>query len=353
MALPLLSSKARVRDQVTAIDLGSHSIKAVHLQHQSGRYSLANYAIQELPVHEGTLPREALVEALTKLHEALGTRNKQVVLALGSGEAILRLAELPLATAADMRTMLRYNAKTYLQQDLSDHVFDCHVLPLRSGTQAESIKPGTKCRVVVGGARANLIHELQSAAKTAGLIPDAIVPGLVGPSNAFEFAQPERFAQEAVAIVDIGFRHSSIAILLNGELMLTRVVAIGGDRLTHGVAEALGISYAEAEGIKLGLVEEVQSIISGLLSPLARELRASIDFFEHQQDTTVAEVFVSGGSAGSDYILQIVQAELVAPCIAWNPSGFLTLALPPEKLGEVEQAAPRLATAIGAALAAF
>jgi type IV pilus assembly protein PilM len=259
------------------------------------------------------------------------------------------LAELPLAAASDLRTMIRYNTKAYLQQDLSDHVFDCYVLPLRN----ETLKPGAKCRLVVGGAQAVTVDKIQAAAKSAGLMPDAIMPGLVGPSNAFEVAHPERFAQEAVALVDIGFRHSSIAILLKGELMLTRVVALGGDRLTHGVAEALGISYAEAEGIKLGLAEEVQTTISALLTPLARELRASIDFFEHQQDTTVAEVFVSGGSACSEYILEIVQAELVVPCISWNPTSFLTLAVPTEKLSEVEQAAPRLATAIGTALAAF
>jgi type IV pilus assembly protein PilM len=353
MALPLLSSRARIRDQVTAIDLGSHTLKAVHMQQNGGRFTLANFATQELPLHEGALPPEALAQALAEVHKALGIRGKQVVLALGAGDAILRLAELPLATASDMRTMLRYNAKTYLQQDLSDHVFDCHVLPLRAGSKTESMKLGTKCRVVVGGARSQLIEELQSTARTAGLVADAIVPGLVAPSNAFELAQPERFTQEAVALVDIGFRHSSIAILFNGELILTRVVAIGGDRLTQGVAEALGTSYAEAEGIKLGLAEEVQSTITSLLSPLARELRASIDFFEHQQDVTVSEVFVSGGSACSEYILEIVQAEMVVPCIAWNPTCFLTLNLPAENLGEVEQVAPRLATAIGAALAAF
>jgi type IV pilus assembly protein PilM len=347
--MPLLSSKPRMRDQVTAIDLGSHTLKAVHLQQKDGRFTLANYAIEETPVHEGALPPEALAQALAKVHQSLGTRSKQVVMALGSGDVILRLVELPLAAASDLRTMIRYNSKAYLQQDLADHVFDCHVLPLRS----ETLKPGAKCRVVVGGAQSAVVDEVHAAAKAAGLMPDAIMPGLLGPSNAFEVVHPDRFAREAVALVDIGFRHSSIAILLNGELILTRVVALGGDRLTNGVAEALGISYAEAEGIKLGLAEEVQTTISALLSPLARELRASIDFFEHQQDTTVAEVFVSGGSACSEYIVEIVQAELAVPCISWNPTGLLTLAVPPEKLSEIEQTAPRLATAIGTALAAF
>src|SRR5207244_11707815 len=68
--------------------------------------------------------------------------------------------------------------------------------------------------------------------------------------------------------------------------------------------------------------DEVQSTMVTLLVPLGRELRASIDFFEHQQDTPVTQVFVSGGSARSDYIVQILQTELVVPCASWNPTSF-------------------------------
>ncbi len=57
-----------------------------------------------------------------------------------------------------------------------------------------------------------------------------------------------------------------------------------------------------------------------LLAPLGRELRASVDFFEHQQDKPVTQVFVSGGSARSDYIIQILQTELMVPCASWNPT---------------------------------
>jgi type IV pilus assembly protein PilM len=191
------------------------------------------------------------------------------------------------------------------------------------------------------------------AAKNVGLIPEQIVPSLIGPPNAFEMAKTDVFNKEVIALVDIGFKHSSITILLNGELMLSRVVGIGGDRLTSGVAEALGVSYAEAEGIKVGLPDEVQSTMVTLLAPLGRELRASVDFFEHQQDKPVTQVFVSGGSARSDYIVQILQTELMVPCASWNPTTFLNMALPPQQMGEVEQIAPQLSVVIGAALAAL
>ena len=117
-------------------------------------------------------------------------------------------------------------------------------------------------------------------------------------------------------------------------------------------AEALNISYAEAEGIKIGMPEQVQSTMLPLLTPLGRELRASIDFFEHQQDKPVTQVFVSGGSACSQFIIETLQSELMVPCKSWNPVSFLNVASP-QQLGELEQVAPQLAVATGGAMAAL
>jgi Tfp pilus assembly PilM family ATPase len=78
-----------------------------------------------------------------------------------------------------------------------------------------------------------------------------------------------------------------------------------------------------------------------------------MDFFEHQHDATVSQVFVSGGSARSDYILQILQTELLVPCARWNPAENATLALDPARREEFEHSAPQYAVAIGAVLAAI
>ena len=91
--------------------------------------------------------------------------------------------------------------------------------------------------------------------------------------------------------------------------MLNRVVGIGGDRLTGGLSEAMGISYMEAENIKVGMASEVQANLEPLINPLGRELRASIDFFEHQHDKTATQVFISGGSARSEIIIQALQVR--------------------------------------------
>jgi type IV pilus assembly protein PilM len=356
MALPFLSSQAKRLEQIISIDLGARTTKAVHLQRKREGLTFLGYALQDAPAYEKGLSPQLLGEHLGGVIQAMGGRTKQVVLALGVGDSLVRHAELPMIPVSDMRTMLKFNAKNYLQQDLPDHVFDCFVIPPRPGAKPDKPdgpKAGQKCKALVGGAKKQVIDDLRAAAKSAGLSPEQIVPCLIGPPNAFETAKPDVFNKEVAALVDVGFKHTSISILLNGELMLSRVVAIGGDRLTNGVAEALGVGYAEAEGIKVGLPDEVQSIMVTLLAPLGRELRASIDFFEHQQDKPVTQVFVSGGSARSDYIIQILQTELMVPCVSWNPTNSLVMALTPQQMSEVDQIAPQLAVAIGAGLAAL
>ncbi len=101
------------------------------------------------------------------------------------------------------------------------------------------------------------------------------------------------------------------------------------------------------------MAPEVQSSLEMQVLPLGRELRASLDFFEHQQDRAVSQVYVSGGSARSEMILQMLRAELIVECKTWNPTTFLQLALPGQQAVEIEHVGSQLTVAIGAALAAI
>ncbi len=357
MALSFFNGAGRQRDQLVSVDLGGRTTKAVQLQRKGERYSLSRYALLDAPIYERSLSVDLLAEHLKAVCQTLDAKTRALSLAVGVQDSIVRHTELPLMPVGDMRQVLKNNTKNYLQQDLPGHVFDCCILVSRAAPKApEKPKIGSgapKARVLVTGARKQLIDEMQQAVKNSGLTADHIVPGLIGPVNAFELAMPEVFAREVIALVDIGFKNTTICLLQEGELILSRVVAIGGDRLTSGLAESLGISYAEAEGIKVGMPGEVQSNLESLVVPLGRELRASIDFFEHQQDKAVSQVFVSGGTSRSEVIVQMLQTELMVECKPWNPLSFLEVHLPPEQAAEIEQVAPQLAVAVGAAVAAF
>jgi type IV pilus assembly protein PilM len=360
MALPFFnSSKIRKPDSILAIDLGGRTTKAVHMERSADKYILHRYAILDAPIYEKSLSSDMLTEHLKAVCQMLEARTKHVTVVIGLNDSIVRHAELPMMPVSDMRQILKINPKNYLQQDLPGHVFDCFLPSPKAATGPQpDAKPktssaSTKMRVLVGGARRQLMEDLQVAIKAAGLVADSVAPSLIGPANAFELSMPEVFARDNVALIDIGFKNTAICILQEGEFALSRVVNIGGDKLTASLAELLSISYAEAEGIKVGMPSEVQPHLEPVVTTLGRELRASIDYFEHQQDKVVSQIFVTGASASSESIIQMLQAELMVECKIWNPTAFVTSALPPQQIAELETITPQLTVAIGAAVAAL
>jgi type IV pilus assembly protein PilM len=359
MDLPFLNRANKRPDQLVSIDLGGRTTKAVHQQRRGSQYVLSRYAMLDAPVYEKSVSAELLGEHLKTVCQALESKARFVTIALDVNESMVRHADIPLMPVGDMRHVLKTNHKTYLQQELPDHVFDCFITVSNSSAKAGATDKAKaplsipRQKVLVAGAKNRLVEDVQAAVKSTGLVADSICPGLLGPVNAFEMAMPEVFARDAVALVDIGFRSTSICLLQEGELILSRVVGIGGDRLTTGLAEALGISYGEAESIKVGIPGEVQSQLETLVFPLGRELRASMDCFEHQQDRPITQVFVSGATAKSDMIVQMLRAELMLECKSWNPLSFLQLALPSNQIAEVDQVASQLTVAVGTAMAAF
>jgi type IV pilus assembly protein PilM len=352
MALPFsfLNGTRKRRSQMMAVDLGSRTTKAVLIERRGELLALTRYALLDAPTFEKKITPEMLAEHLHAVASALGNVTKSLTIAVGLDDAMVRQIELPQIPIGDMRQVLKVNHKNYLQQDLPNHVFDCYIIPPRSLSPGGAIP---KLKVLAVAAKQQLVSDVMQAAGMAGLTAECMVPGLIGPINTFELALPEIFANGSVALVDIGFKHTSVCLIDHGELVLNRVVNMGGDKLTAGLAENLSISYAEAEGIKVGMAPEVESALQMQVIPLGREIRASLDFYEHQHDRRISQVFVSGGTARSEMILQMLQSELLVECKTWNPTGFLQLALPGQQAVEIEHIGPQLTVAIGAAMAAF
>lgn len=369
MELPFIGGTSKKkRNQMMAVDLGVRTTKAVLMERRGDSLTLNRYALLDAPIYDKKFSPELLSDHLRSVAEALGgtAKTRVVTLAIGLDDAIVRQVELPKIPVAEMRLVLKNNTKGYLQQELPNHVFDCHLSAAPMPGKPAEFGGVPKQKALVAGAQQKLVNEFQTAVKNAGLTAECIVPGIIGPMNAFELAMPQVFANDSVALVDIGFKHSSICVLDRGELVLVRVVNMGGDKLTAGLAEAMNITYAEAEGVKLGAtpgnpsepngggaLEMQAALLQAQVMPLGRELRASLDFFEHQQDRPVSQVFVSGAAAKSPPFLEMLRAEMIVECKAWNPAASLQLALPGQQAVDIEHVGPQLGVAIGAALAAF
>jgi Tfp pilus assembly PilM family ATPase len=347
------SSQSRRREQIVAIDLGAAKTKAVFLQRKSDRTLLAGCAISDAPAGEKAPTPEVLGPHLRALVSATGARVKRVTLVVGPNDAILRHADMPMVPIPDMRVMLKLGSKNYLQQELPDYLFDCQVQSVITDTKKPESQRAQKCRVLVGGAKRPLIEDLRAAAKLADLSLDIVTSSLIAPANAFELAMPDPFANHIVALVDVGAKTSTISIIMGGQIALNRVVNYGSARVIQGVKEALGVDAKESHELADFPASDLEALLPPLLVPLGRELRASIDFFEHQEDKQVVGAFFSGGLSRSELAVNALHSELLIQCHPWNPFASFELALPPDQLAVAEAHASQFAVAVGGAIAAF
>ena len=66
----------------------------------------------------------------------------------------------------------------------------------------------------------------------------------------------------------------------------------------------------------------------------------------------MSQVFISGGSARGELLVQALQLELLVPCRVWNPAKSFDVALAPEQAAEFATVSPQFAVAVGAAISA-
>jgi type IV pilus assembly protein PilM len=83
---------------------------------------------------------------------------------------------------------------------------------------------------------------------------------------------------------------------------------------------------------------------------LATEVRNSIGFFEGQCEESIHRIFVSGGMAKTEMILQTLSDELGLPCEIWDPFETCEVALPPAKRQALASEFVSLNVACGAAI---
>lgn len=342
---------ARRGNSVFGIDLGKHVFKGVLLQRKGDdRFVLTSYASREVP-EEITTPEE-LAQQLKLLFKDLGGSAKGCAIAVSDPESLLRIIEQPNTPIDLLRNALRLNGLMVLNQECKDFVLDCALLSRETtnGSATNGAANGTTdapapvqsgsgkiTKYLVGGMLRPTVKQISEACSKSRVSADILQLAPVCSFNAFEFAYPDTFAKEAFLLLDMGHLQSTVMIGSQKELVLVRSIDYGGKALTHALT-ADGALDADAARLMMqegdaGMAE----ICRGSLTRLATEVRNSIGFFEGQHEQSIHRIFVSGGLARTETILQTLSDELGLPCEIWDPLETCEVALPPEK----RQALPR------------
>src|SRR5207253_8456333 len=222
-----------------------------------------------------------------------------------------------------------------------------------SGTESNvvAVQHGvvTKTKYLVGGMLRQTVKQISEAMAKTRVPVDMMQLAPICSFNAFEFAYPEIFHNEAFLLLDMGYLQSTVLIGNKKELVLVRSVDYGGKALTQALT-ADGALDANAAQLMIQEGDQgMAEICRGSLARLATEVRNSIGFFEGQHEQSIHRIFVSGGLARTETILQTLSDELGLPCEIWDPLETCEVALPPAKRQALPSEFVSLNVACGAA----
>ena len=352
------SIMARRGDSVIGIDLGKHSFKGVTLQRRNdARIVLTNYASREVPPQIESA--EELAQQIKLLVKDLGGSAKGCALAFSDPTSLLRIIEQPDTPVPLLRNALRLNGLAVLNQECKDFVLDvaparAHVVDLpeesnESGSVAVQSGVLTRTRYLVAGMLRNGVKQLIEAMGKTRLTPDILQLAPVCSFNAFEFAYPDIFNNEAFLLLDMGHAQSTVLIGSKGELVLVRSIDYGGRALTQALTAEGAIEARAAWSMVQEADAGMAEICRTSLTRLATEVRNSIGFFEGQREESISRIFVSGGLARVETVLQTLSDELALPCEIWDPLETCEVALPAAKRQALPHEFVSLNVACGAA----
>src|SRR5436190_2856089 len=347
---------AKRADSVVGIDLGKHVLKGVALRRKSAsRFILTSFASR--PVPEEFASAEDLSRELKQLLRELGGSAKTCAFAVSDPSAILRIIEQPDTPLDLLRTALRLNGLAVLNQECKDFVLDVAPVGNQSddgSTSEKSANAGgtrlvTQTKYLVGGIQRSQVKQILAAANKVRLSAGLLQVAPVCSFNAFEFAYPEIFANEAFLLLDTGHLQSTVLIGSKSELVLVRSIDYGGKALTQALT-AEGALEASAAWTMIQQADEgMADICRSSLARLATEVRNSIGFFEGQREESINRLFVSGGLARAELVLQTLSDELSLPCEIWDPLETCEVALPAAKRQALPHEFVTLNVACGAA----
>jgi Tfp pilus assembly PilM family ATPase len=349
---------ARRGNSVIGIDLGKHSFKGVLLQRKSdSRFVLTGFATREVPEEISTT--EELSQQIKLLLREIGGSAKNCAVAASDPNALLRIIEQPNTPVDLLRSALRLNGLAVLNQECKDFVLDIapvaannangHSANGASGGIAAPTGVMLKTKYLVGGLLRSVVKQISEAVNKTRVSADILQLAPVCSFNAFELAYPDIFAKEAFLLLDMGHLQSTVLIGNKRELVLVRSIDYGGKSLTQALT-ADGAVDAKAAQLMIEQADAgMAEICRESLGRLAMEVRNSIGFFEGQHEESITRIFVSGGLARAEIILQTLSDELGLPCEIWDPLETCEVALPAAKRQELPNQFVSLNAACGAA----
>jgi type IV pilus assembly protein PilM len=299
-----VAKKKKAKQDYVGVKVGASQIAAAQV-HNNGGAKLVKLAREPLEagIVVGGEVKDivALSRALDDFFKKHDLPRKGVRLGIGTNRVGVRVLDVDgIDDEKQLANAVTFRAHEALSIPMDQAVMDYHVV----GTQ--TLDGGNVShRVILAAAYREPIDHFAAAFDAAEIQLEAIDVEAFALLRAVAPAASSADDRNALVALSFGHDRTTLAISDGTFCDFTRVLEWGGGRLDAAIARELGVTTEEAEEVKLDLSlldddpanARNRNAVKHELTTLARELVASLQFYQAQPDSlALSEILVTGGT---------------------------------------------------------
>ncbi len=337
--------------KIIGLDIGSSSIKLAEMTVTGSGAVLDNFAFIQSPnqsMNNGEITDSVLIaESIKSAYKENGFANRKACVGLSGTAVIVKKISIPRVDAKNIREQVQYEASQYLPFDISQVTLDYHQLSFSQNAANTDL-------LVVAAQNEFILSYLETVSRS-GLKCQILDVGSLALANIFELNYGK--TNEPVAIFNFGSNITNFLVLLQGEVIFSRDIPIGGFHFTNEISKNMGVTFEEAESLKISqsnkqeVPEDTRTFMNIALEHVTEEIRNSIDFYTATANgLLISRAYFTGGASLTVGLIDHLIESVKLPFEVLNP--YLKVKSGNKKLtaGYLQQISPFVAISFGLGL---
>ena len=284
-----------------AIDIGSCHTKIMDVSLAGSEITVQSFSIKKTPAgcfdSGSILDEERLTEFLAKSITEISSDKTEVISGVTGKGFMTKKISIPKMEHHLISEHLPFEAEQYIPYEISDVDLDYELL---KGFDTSDQSQLSLFLIVVLRKTVAQYSSLFDKAHLSCSILDANVFAL---ANAFE---ANYNLDDDVLLMDIGSKNTNLSVLSKKQVIFTRNLGIGSEFFTKKIQEHLGISFEDAEGLKIrasseteeGVPEDLRALMKDLNRLFCEEIYADYSFYlNFFPENKTTRAFITGGGS--------------------------------------------------------
>jgi type IV pilus assembly protein PilM len=350
--------KTKKFKESVGIDIGTHSIKLVHLKRIHQGYKLLNYEIRPtvpagIEYTPSDLRKERYAPILAEMMKTLKIKPKKVkhlVTAIGGDHLSIKQIKTIFLPDDELESALFFEAKKHLPISGSDMILDFQVLNVEERTN--------NMNILLVSTTKDQINYHSDILTSVDLAPGIVDAEPLAVANSFLL---NSYTEDGVYVVlNVGAHRTNMVIFGPQAKFFSRDIAFGGFNVTKDIMKSRNLSFEQAEefkfehGITASSSNSSGSVAIGTLEisdkpteeNIALEVKRSLRYYVKEAgNSDFRKILLVGGGAKLKGLPEYFHEQLNIPVEIFNPFTGLEM---PEKLRDKKD--PQLALALGLAM---